>query len=204
MLIIPFVGGPASGKSSTIERLKAMVAPEYAGKVHWIPEVFGLLFQNLPKSLFDDMLTPEKAMIRQWVICKVELLLANRLREVADENAIIITDRGFYDLEAYCTPAECDVLYNAIPKTEIFEHDFCVLFESDLSGKNLNSDSETRRIEKNQEENLRLAEKTRAAWENHTEKSRLLIIPQCDTMDEKAVLTAQTLNHAIGKGVFTA
>lgn len=192
---IAFGGGPGSGKSSVFEALRNCVSdkiPDTA--VVFLPEAATFFFSNRGSTITAQ----ESAEVRQHYIYSTQLLLEEAIIESAKvmhtENLIILSDRGILDCEVYVDESEVGKVTGkeSIP----YDHyDFVLLFTGIA---NIQSDT-TFRTEENDEERLRVANRSYRVW---SRAKNLTEIPQFPNVDDKIEMAKTILNRFLGQEMF--
>ena len=185
-------GGPAAGKTSVLELLKALPRHETAPKIILLNEVATFLF-----SLFPDLRKNTSQDMFQAVIYASQVLTQYIIDQAFESNegdVLCISDRGCLDLNAYTTNTFC-ALTGFAPDT-MPQYDLVLYLESpDCFVERQNNpyrqeDADSARV---------IEAKTRHAWER---SDKFCIIPVCSTIAEKALCVAEAINQQFGP-VFT-
>ncbi len=198
---IAICGGPTSGKTGMIKRLKNLTSDNSVMKAVFVEEIANMFF----KDINEELLKTDNPVLRQTRIFRVQQYVENLAAKICTDlnrPAVIITDRGVNDL--YCYLKEWEVADNFTPE------ELSVLsgrYDSVYYLSPAQADDITTRISTNSarqetqaDEILGICEVTYKAWAKYYPEMN--VIPQYPKADEKAAVIAKMINHDCGEEIF--
>ncbi len=198
---IAICGGPTSGKTGMLKRLKKLAANAGGMKAVFIEEIANMFFKNIN----EDILKTDNAVLRQTRIFRVQQYVENlaaRICEDLNQPAVIITDRGVNDL--YCYLKENEVAENFTPEElSVLSGRYDSVYYMNPAGAEDVIDrisSNSARQEMQAEEILSICDVTYRAWVKYY--PNMNVIPQYPTADEKAAVIAKMIDRDCGEKIF--
>ncbi len=198
---IAICGGPTSGKTGMLKRLKKLAENDGGMKAIFIEEIANMFFKNIN----EDILKTDNAVLRQTRIFRVQQYVENlaaRICEDLNQPAVIITDRGVNDL--YCYLKENEVAENFTPdELSVLSSRYDSVYylspaKADDIADRISSNSA--RQETQADEILKICMDTYEAWVKYYPDMN--VIPQYPTADEKASVIAKMINRDCGEEIF--
>jgi len=200
MFKIALTGGPCSGKSTVLERLKTLPAGAHY-RVAYLSEVASELLKERTSYIegHDDRI------LRQFYIYRTQLAMENCLsEELAKEyerETVLITDRGVSDALAYLDEGDVEKVLSGREEESFADRYDAVLFFEPTGEKQFEKKNNAARLERNYEEILAASKKTKQAWEKYY-RGRLFTIGMTDDVEEKVLKTAEIINKLLGGRVY--
>lgn len=189
MISIAIAGGPGSGKTTILKSLKN----EFHTPVVFLDEtatglydIFPEIHNNVPQHFFQAM------------VLGSQILVQNVMRENF-ENAILVSDRGTFDLGAYLPDEEAFYKLTGYSSRRSVKYDLVIYLESPL--KYCGQDNNPHRKE-DAEAAKEVEKRTREAWENDSSNNHFIVVPATETIHEKAILVASAINEFLGTELF--
>jgi len=199
--IIPFIGPPYSGKSSVLEKLQEYpVMPDF--KVIFLTEIATALMKDRTAYL---QMHDDDPIIRQHYILRAQLLLEEFAIQQAiesDKDALIVTDRGLWDLYVYLTYEESKLVVedhaNLYLNPERYDH--LLFFEKTMILDNSNPV----RFETDEDSVNAVAKRTNEVWRKYYPPEKITSVPFYENLEDKTKFVAETLNGLFGAKIFKA
>ena len=191
---IVLAGGPASGKSSVMKRLK-QISHKSDINLLFIDEVATVFLRNQPSFLHCE----EDKLSLQYYIMRTQQFAEQLLVQNADTSkpTVIISDRGC--LDAYVYLNEEEQLLFAEEHLEQFRsrYDHIVYLKGDSD--NYFSDKETHRLEEDIETLYKTTERAFQVW---SACESFTCIEQQETIDRKVALVVRDIHDYLGREIF--
>jgi len=197
---ICFEGGPACGKTASLNYLKEHTLPNDNWKVCFVREIAQAFFLDEPKSIIDAL--DNKAFLSQYFIYRTEVFAEQIFRDYAgqnDQNCLLIFDRGITDAEVYLSKEDLDKICSQ-KEIEAFKnhYDHVLFFMGDK--QNFLIDQDTARKENNYEQVLQLCNRSYEIWHKN---ENITDIPQKDDVEDKFHNVRDVINSLIGENLFS-
>ncbi len=198
---IAICGGPTSGKTGMIKRLKNLESDNGGMRAVFIEETANMFFEGIS----EDLLKNDNIVLRQTRIFRVQQHVENlavRICEDLKQSAVIITDRGVNDL--YCYLKKSEVAENFTPdELSVLSSRYDSVYylspaKADDIADRISSNSA--RQETQADEILKICMDTYEAWVKYY--PNMNVIPQYPTADEKAAVIAKMINRDCGEEIF--
>ena len=200
MFKIALTGGPCSGKSTVLERLKTLpTGVRY--RVAYLSEVASELLKERTPYIdgHDDLI------LRQFYIYRTQLAMENCLAEElakeSERETVLITDRGISDALAYLDEGDVEKVLKGREEETFTDRYDAVLFFEPTGEKQFEARNNAARLEQNYEEILVASRKTKQAWEKYY-RGRLFSVGMTDDVEEKVLKTAKIINTLLGGKVY--
>lgn len=191
---IALTGGPASGKSSVIKRLKTRASDPNVNLL-FLSETATTFFKNRPERISELDNNP---LLRQYYIFRTQLFAEDMLLANTDsvKPTVLITDRGALDLYAFLNEDEIAVFGKELDS--LWSHYDHVIH---LRGtyNNFIRDEETTRIEST-EDSLRDA--TKKSLEVWSKCPSFCLIEQQTTVKEKVNRVIEEIHRFTHRAIF--
>lgn len=198
---IAICGGPTSGKTGMIKRLKNLTS-DYSGmKAVFVEEIANMFFKDISESL----LKADNPVLRQTRIFRVQQYVENLAARICTEfnqPTVIITDRGVNDLYCYLTAKEVEENFTPDELSVLSGRYDSVYYLSPAKAVDITTRISTNsaRQETEADEILNICEVTYKAWVKYYPKMN--VVSQYPTADEKAAVIAKMINGDCGKAIF--
>lgn len=191
---IVLAGGPASGKSSVLKRLKQL-RTEMDVNVLYIDEVATAFLRDQPAIVCcrDDRV------LRQYYILRTQMFIEETLIQNIDKSkpTILITDRGGLDAYVYLTEEEL-LEFSGEKLERLYQrYDHVIYLEGCV--ENCLSDHETKRLEVDRVTLCEIERKAYNVW--HKCKS-FSYIEQKETIEHKVELVVNDIHHFLRRRVY--
>ncbi len=187
-------GGPASGKSSVLKRLKQCKTSPNVNVVY-LDEVATAFFHDQPAEIAHR----DDPILRQFFILRTQLFAESMLLQNTDTSkpTILITDRGALDAFVYLTDAE-RTSFSSEHLDELWNrYDHVIYLEGNVNYY-LN-DNETRRLEVDEEDLLETERKSYSVWGQYKSFS---YIKQQNTIEDKLNLVINDIHGFLGRAIY--
>lgn len=167
---ICLTGGPCGGKTTALERLRAL--GEHRGyAVAVAPEMATILIANGFRVRAAE--TPREAAMYQWFMAKAQVALEDALTgslTLDHRPGILLCDRGVYDNRAYTSPKEWPIYQKLMgPHLRHSRYDLVFHLETAPAERYVNNAVRT----ETREQALELDQRTWDAWEGHPHRFRV-------------------------------
>ncbi len=198
---IAICGGPTSGKTGMIKRLRNLESDNCGMRAVFIEETANMFF----KGISEELLKTDNIVLRQTRIFRVQQHVENLAAGICEDlgqSAVIITDRGINDL--YCYLKEKEVADNFTPdELSVLSGRYDSVYylspaKADDIADRISSNSARQETQVN--EILKICNDTYEAWVKYY--PNMNVIPQCPTADEKAAVIARMINNDCGEEIF--
>ncbi|MBE6569607.1 MAG: hypothetical protein E7658_05245 [Ruminococcaceae bacterium] len=192
---IVLAGGPASGKSSVIKRLRQRPTE---GDVHvlFLDEMATTFLHDRPS----EIAAADDPLLLQFYILRAQLFAENALLQNTkyDGQTILISDRGVMDAFVYLNEAELELLKGEHPERFRDRYDHIVYLKGNID--NYLKDNETLRLEKDARTVIETEEKAYRIW---SECKSFSCIEQQECIEQKVDLVIEDIHAFLGRRVFT-
>lgn len=191
---IAFAGGPASGKTETINGIKEKLTTEYQKNVIFLPEVATSYLIDQPRIIR----RLNREILFDYFIFRTEFHIESTI-EAYDKELIMICDRGVADIYAFLPNKTAQKVIGTYANRIVNNYDLVLFFENDPSGRTLYFDNKVRSPMSLRKVN-QLSANTKEAWKKHS--NNIIYIPQCSSIEEKTNLVANIINNYVSKNIF--
>ena len=191
---IVLAGGPASGKSSVLKRLKQL-RKEMDVNILYIDEVATAFLRDQPAIVGDR----DDRVLRQYYILRTQMFIEEMLIQNIDNRkpTVLITDRGALDAYVYLTEEELLGFSGEHLERLYRRYDHIIYLEGCI--ENYLRDHETKRLEADR---TALYETERKAYDVWHKCKSFSYIEQQDTIDHKVELVVNDIHHFLNRRVY--
>jgi len=193
--LIALTGGPASGKSSVLKRLRKHPASDSAN-IMFMEETATAFFRDRPAVITE---LDRSILLRQFYILRTQLFAEDILMQntPSDKPTVLIADRGALDIFAFLSDEEIDAIGRDTLEELWTRYDHVIHLKGNYS--NFLRDDETARLESNEAAHRASVRKSYDVW---SKCPSFTCISQQETIEEKVRLVIDDIHRYLGREIF--